>query len=283
MIVTPRAGCVVLCHSASGTPFAADLGGALVATKTVVILPDFQIPDHDVKLVAKMVDFVADFQPNVLAHTGDLVDFKELGRWVRGLPEEYRVGATDETLTQAREILGQFREAHRGKFYYKLGNHDLRLEAYLSKFAPAAFGLDALDFEEPKVLNLRKLKIEAKREPYEIAPGWINVHGHEKPGLSQIGGQTAATRMRQYETSVVMGHTHRLGLVGESRGWGGEVVPRWGMEVGHAMDLRKASYIEDSSANWQQGFGVLRIVGQRVYPELVTVAGGRFLVDGQLY
>ena len=55
------------------------------------------------------------------------------------------------------------------------------------------------------------------------------------------------------------------------------------MEVGHAMDVKRAGYLGDGAANWQQAVGILHVSGSRVQPQLIPVTGGRFIVDGREY
>jgi len=45
----------------------------------------------------------------------------------------------------------------------------------------------------------------------------------------------------------------------------------WGMEVGNLMDMRKATYLKGGYGNWQQGFGLLYVDGNKVTPQLVPM------------
>lgn len=102
---------------------------------------------------------------------------------------------------------------------------------------------------------------------YEIAPGWISTLG--LPGgvsLSHIPGNTALNAAKKFGKSVVMGHTHRLGVLSHSTGYGGKVSQKLtGMEVGH-LTHRKL-FPRDENA--QQGFGVLTVEGQHVNPVII--------------
>lgn len=81
-----------------------------------------------------------------------------------------------------------------------------------------------------------------------------------------------------------MGHTHRLGIISETRGYGGKVTSQLtGMEVGNLMDMTLAHYLKGGTANWQQGFGLLTVDGQHVKPEIVEIKKGRFSVDGEVW
>lgn len=59
---------------------------------------------------------------------------------------------------------------------------------------------------------------------------------------------------------------------------------RTGFEVGHLIDIRTSgmAYMK-GMANWQQGFGILLIDGQRVTPVPVPIINRSFIVDGVKY
>ena len=75
-----------------------------------------------------------------------------------------------------------------------------------------------------------------------------------------------------------------MGLVHDHASHSGKVTQRlFGMEVGHLMNLRKASYLRYGGANWQAGFGMLTVVGGKTLPTLVPIVDNRFLVEGEVY
>jgi hypothetical protein len=102
--------------------------------------------------------------------------------------------------------------------------------------------------------------------------------------LSRIAGNTALNAAKKFNTSVVMGHTHRQGICSQTYGFDGEVKKLvTGVEVGHLMDQRRAAYLKGGTGNWQLGFALLTIDGQHVHPELVPIHRGRFTVDGRVW
>jgi hypothetical protein len=121
-------------------------------------------------------------------------------------------------------------------------------------------------------------------EFYNVAPGWITTDGlRGQISLSRIAGNTALNAAIKFNTSVVMGHTHRLGLLSQTRGFGGDVKAMLtGMEVGH-LDQRQAEYLKGGTGNWQMGFGLLTVESQYVKPEIVPIHRGRFTVDGEVW
>lgn len=249
--------------------------------KTTVIIPDLQTPDHDPKYLTSLLAFIADFQPDALVNVGDLLDSPEPARWSKGYAEEY-APTLQKSADMARDILRKFTAAAPNATRdIRLGNHDERVETYVSRYAPALGSLSALRFEN--LVGLGDSGWRLHRRIFAVAPGWVCAHGHEG-SLRPTAGGTAIGLARKLGYSVVCGHTHRAGLVPESFGFNGQLKTLVGMEVGHGMDIRKASYLKTGAGNWQQSFGILRIEGQKVFPELVLVQpGGRFIVEGSTY
>jgi UDP-2,3-diacylglucosamine pyrophosphatase LpxH len=246
---------------------------------TTVLLPDTQIPYHDPKMLRALFRFIGDTQPDRVVHVGDFLDAPEPSRWNKGAAGEYK-GTLQKSLDVASGLLADLRAVYDGPVVLKLGNHDRRIQDYVRRYAPALDCLRNLEFEE--LINADRHGVEVVHGLYEVAPGWLVAHGDEG-SLSRIAGNTAAGLATKFGKSVVCGHTHRAGLVPVATGYNGNVRSRWGLEVGHAMDVKQAGYLKGGSANWQQAFGILRVKGRTVLPELVPVVDRRFVVDGAVY
>lgn len=256
--------------------------------KTIVIMPDVQAPLHDVQLVEKFVRFIKDFQPTELAQVGDFTDSTEISRWVRGKKGEF-AGDLQAGFDTSRSILQDIRNVFDGRFRIVRSNHDDRLELYIESCAPGLSTLSALSVEN--LVGFNEFDVEFVRdEVVELTPGadkpWIMAHGDEG-SLSPVAGKTAfALAKNKFGANVVCGHTHRAGLTSESTGYNGRIRDtRYGLEVGHFMDITKADYIKKKGVamNWQQAFGILYIHGDKVYPQLIPVNDGNFSVEGELY
>lgn len=90
--------------------------------------------------------------------------------------------------------------------------------------------------------------------------------------------------VRRKGKTAITQNTHRLGILHETHGYDGKITQQLtGMEVGHLMSQKMAAYLGQSTANWQLGFGLLRIDGAHVKPEIVPITKGRFTVDGHTW
>ena len=252
-------------------------------TKRIVVIPDTQLPFDDRRALKSVIRFIGDFQPDEVIHIGDLMDFPQPSRWNKGTAGEFEGSVFKDCEDAKKRLLGPLRDVYSGPIGVHEGNHDERPRVYLSKYAPAlgesgAFNMDVLlDFDGHGFKLLPDFN--------KFAPGWITTHGHKgQISLSRIAGNTALSAAAKFQTSVVMGHTHRLGIGSHTFGAGGNVAKQvTGFEVGNLMDMKKAHYLKGGTGNWQQGFGLLTVDGAHVKAESVPIHKGRFTVDGHTW
>ena len=244
--------------------------------KLIVCISDLQVPFHDKRAVANVANFIKSVKPDTVVSVGDEMDMQTISRWAQGTPLEYeRSIARDRE--QTVEVLEQLRVKHVIR-----SNHTDRLFNTVMMRAPGLLGLPELDL--PQFLRFPELGITYHRKPYELAPGWLLMHGDEG-NISQNGGQTALNLAKKTGYSIVCGHTHRMGLMHHSEGVAGKNTRTvWGMEVGNLMDAKQASYLKGGINNWQQGFGLLWVDGKTVQPQLVPIQkDGSFMAVGKMW
>lgn len=249
--------------------------------KRIVVLSDMQIPYHDKKAVEAVIKFVKDYQPDRLLCVGDEADSPEPSRWSKGSAGEF-AGTLQAGLDTTADVMKRFKEALGDKpFDVMRSNHGDRIQHYVNRYAPALASLR--DIEYSKLLRYRENEITYHDKIYSFAPGWVMAHGDEG-NLVKTAGGTALSLARKVGASVVCGHTHRLGIQHEHSAYNGKVTTRtYGVEVGHLMDLGKASYLNYGGANWQQGFGLFYVDGSLVTPNIVPLMNRKFVVEGEKY
>lgn len=256
-----------------------------------VLVSDLQIPLHDVKLVNTFIVALADMRltsKDMVAIVGDECDCTSISRHVRGQDKEY-TDNLQHAIDSTHEVLRRMREAAPdAKFVVQRSNHTTtRLENYIGLHAPALSKLRGLDWAS--LMGYDELDIKLSLQPTPIAPGWVMMHGDEGRSATYAGGTALKLALQTGEGSVVCGHTHRLGLVHDHGAHSGRVTKhRFGFEVGHFMDMKKADafnggYLKYGGANWNQGFGLLYVDGKHVIPTPIPVVNGRFVVEGKQY
>lgn len=245
-------------------------------SERIVVISDLQVPYQDQRAVDAVARFIKAYRPTSVICVGDEIDAPQISRWNKGMAGEFTRDLGRDRDDTVR-VLEQLKVQHISR-----SNHTGRLLNYVQKYAPGLSGLPELSIEG--FLRLDELGIRYHHQPYEFVPGWLLMHGDEG-GLSQEPGKTALNLAKKAGRSVVCGHTHRLGLQPFTESVNGKVTgTRWGMEVGHLMDLRKASYLMTGGANWQRGFGLLKVDGRNVTPQLIPIhKDGTFTVDGRVW
>ncbi|MGV9693353.1 metallophosphoesterase [Streptomyces sp. NPDC003444] len=249
----------------------------------MVVVSDTQIPYEDKRALRNVISFIGEYQPDEVIQIGDLVDYPAPSRWTAGTRYEFAGGVIRDSEYAKRNFSTPLRAVYDGPVKILKGNHDERPEVYLEKNAPALAAEDvAYRFES--LLDFDGFGFKLVEPYYGFAPGWVAIHGHESPGLSQVAGRTAAAKARKAGVSVVMGHTHRLAISPESTGYGGKLKTVYGFEVGHLMDVRQAGYLRNGPANWQKGFGLFYCGKFGATPHAIPVEpDGSFVVEGERF
>ncbi len=241
--------------------------------KVTVLISDLQIPYNDKRATKNIINFIKDFKPTEVATVGDEMDMQTISKWSRGTILEYE-GSIQRDRDETCRVLEAMNVSHMAR-----SNHTDRLFNYVSLKAPGLLGFEALNVEN--FFRMKELGINYHEDPYEIAPGWLLMHGDEGT-QSATGGMTALALAKRTNMSVVCGHTHRQGLVPFSQSYGaGTTETIYGFETGNLMNYSKAKYIKGGLFNWQQGFGVLYTDGQTVTPVMVPInKDGSFIFAG---
>lgn len=252
-------------------------------SKSYVVLSDTQMPFEDKRATKAVIDFIKDYQPDEIVHIGDVVDFPQPSRWNKDTKGEFEGSVFKDAEYTIRNLIKPLRDVYGGDIGFLEGNHDLRPREYLARYAPALAESHAFDMDV--LLEYDNYEIRKLPNFYNFAPGWLFTHGHLGGiRLTQNAGATALGAAKKLGHSVIMGHTHRLGVASHSTGYGGSVSQTLtGMEVGNLMDMKQAGYLKGAAGNWQQGFGIVHVDGKHVQATPIRISGKKFVVDGKTY
>lgn len=215
--------------------------------KTAVVLNDLQMEYHDVEVLTELViPFVKDIKPDILILNGDIVDM-------------YALSTFDKQPSTKPDILGEIESArwlmkqleHVPTKHWIGGNHEHRLDRYLWKQAPA-LGLDRAAF--PRRFGLPDF--DFKWHPYNgDEPGHVMLgklmvtHGFLVRAHSAI---SAKAHLERLGSSVLVGHTHRMGVHYKTNVKGVHAAYENGCLC--RLDPEYAQY-----PDWQQGFSVVHV------------------------
>lgn len=215
-----------------------------MTVERVLIVPDTHAPFHDKKAWALMLRAAGSFSPHTVVHMGDLADFFSVSSHSKN--PDRKASLKDEAdevkvLRQDLDDLGAQR-----KIFIE-GNHEFRLERYLTDKAPELFGLTSSD----DVLELS-------------ANGWqfVPYRRHTKVGKLYLthdtnqGGKFATARaLDTFQHSVAIGHHHNMSYLVGGNATGEHQV---GAQFGWLGDREQIDYMHEIKIrkSWSLGFGV---------------------------
>lgn len=249
-------------------------------SRTYCVVPDLQMPYENRKALKALIRFIGEYQPDEVVQIGDVADFPQPSRWNKDTKGEFEGSVHADAAYIQQHFLQPLREVYSGPLGVIEGNHDLRPRDYLAKYAPALADTDAFNIET--LLDFDAHEVTKLPDFYAFAPNWVMTHGHLGGiRISPIAGNTALNAAKRMGVSVIMGHTHRLGMISHSVGYDGAVVQTLtGVEVGNLMNMKAAGYLRKGAGNWQQGFALVHVARKNVQAQPIPITGGQFTVDG---
>ena len=235
-----------------------------------LVLSDIHIPYHDQAALALALAYARDYRPTHIVLNGDILDAQEISSHPK---DKHNVVTFQDELNEARQFLRVLRHDHKAaKIVYTMGNHEHRLERYLTAHAPELASVDALALDELLELQAHGIEFVDQRCKVQIGPFEV-FHGSI---IRKDAGNSVRGHMTRRGGSVVMGHTHRMGIVARADRNG----VHWGIENGHLSDP-DPDWTHDP--DWQQGFSQIDVHGDIVSLRQHHIHAKRLLVDGTLY
>lgn len=209
----------------------------------IAIISDSHIPYQSEYGISSLLSKLRKLSPKRILLLGDILDCYPFMRY-RKDPE--KLLSVNIEIDQARKFLGNIRKiVKNGDITYLEGNHEERLNKFIWDHAPQ---LSPLEINIPTILKLEDEGIEYINNKDGILINNIRfLHGNfvrKNPGMS------ALAHMERTNTSIVIGHCHRLSLVYMNYG---DI--RFGMETGCLADPSKCEYT--IFPNWMLGFGII--------------------------
>lgn len=256
----------------------------LLYMRTTVVVPDVQMPYDDPTALRKILQVVHDMQPDAVVQIGDLIDMPQVSQWSKGNAGEYTSTLQGHIDDVKERFFSPLREAApKAAITWISGNHDERITSYLGKYGYPLKALDALSMES--LFDLKSYGVDYVKGPHQIGSNTYAIHGHESGGYCASASAWDLKFAKRYgsEFNYVFGHTHSPFLISGARGFGGNVKPRFTMNVGSVMDPANATYVKDLAVNWTMSFGILRDNGKEVWPELVLMNRKQFWINGRKY
>ena len=169
--------------------------------KNWLVISDLHVPYHNISALTECLNYGIQKKIDAILINGDGMDFYMASKFEpdprkRNMKEEF--AAFGELLEILRKIAPVF---------YKLGNHEERLERFLIRNATIFLGMT--EFEVPTILRCAERNIEVIQDQRIIYIGHLAVlHGHEV-NINNTSVNPARTLFLRTKRSAICGHLHQ--------------------------------------------------------------------------
>lgn len=189
----------------------------------ILLLSDIHAPYHDKEALSTAIEFGIKEKPTDVYLNGDTLDHYSISDYQTN-PEERDYPRELET---TKAILQSLRKAFpKARLWFKIGNHENRLERYLAKNAPVLLGVN--EFRLPSLLKFEDYGVTLVQDRQFTHAGKLTIiHGHELPGKSVNPAMPAKTLYNAFHASAVCGHWHRESTFKESAGYPKTQIACW--------------------------------------------------------
>jgi len=255
---------------------------------TVLVVPDSQNgfcgdkTTHSQEAWELTIQIASDMQPLLIVLLGDMLDFSGYSNFRTSIDIQNRTQAAINSLYGYLVRLRQM--CPESKIVWLEGNHEKRLSNILMDANAELPTLTRADEKHPvmgipHLLHLDKLRIEYIA-PYGAPYFYCNIRFEHGSKWSRIGGQTVTKYLENATQSVVFGHCHKSELARKRLFRNGKSVQIFAMTPGTlAADCTPGVLEKD----WHRGLGVISLVGDYTYPNIIDIHGSEAFWNGRRY
>jgi len=231
-----------------------------------LVISDLHIPFHAEDALKITFDYAKDEKVDTVILNGDILDCASVSKFEKNIQTPHLV----EEIEQAKEFLTWLRRRFpNAKIYYRLGNHEERLEHYLMRHAEEIARLNFVTIGALLEVDKFGIKMQTIRQE----PLWLGklavLHGHEL--RSGAGVNIAHTVLRKVMNNVLVGHWHRRQSE-TLKTYKGTMVGAW--VVGCMCNL-EPEYLPINQ--WQHGFAIVKVQKNGYF-----IVDNRIVVDGRV-
>ena len=110
----------------------------------ILVLSDIHVPYHSNEAIKTAFLYGIKNKVNTILLNGDILDFYKLSRFTT---DPLKIDFANEILLGRQFFMSLRKTFPKCSIYYKIGNHEERLEAYLKMKAPELWGVPTFDYE----------------------------------------------------------------------------------------------------------------------------------------
>ena len=229
-----------------------------------LVLSDVHVPHHDKAAIIAALSYGKKVGCDTVVLNGDIADFyavsyfsKDANKW-----------DLNNEIDMCREFLKYVRAYFPGLIYYKIGNHEERLEKYIAGNARELQNIPGLSIAG--LLGLKELGgfVIADRMQHFLAGSLPILHGHEMYKLGSTVSPARGLFLRTLEPALI-GHLHRQSEY-SVKTFSGRKITTYSTGCLCEMAPRYAP-----NNQWTQGFAVVTVDGLDYDVELKEIRDGK--------
>jgi predicted phosphodiesterase len=244
-----------------------------MSLKSILIVPDVHRPYHDKRAWELLMKVGKDLKPDTLVVMGDFADCASISKYSK---DPSRLIRLPEEIADVKAGLRDLQSLKAKRKVFCLGNHEQRVETYLRDTAPELFGIVTID----SLFELQANKWEVVPYKHDIRIGKL-FFTHD---VGSTGRNSTQKAIDAYNSSVVIGHSHRLNYLVEGNAKGEKKVAA---QFGWLGDASKIDYMHQLAVKtgWALGFGLGYINDKTgvVYLTPIPIVGYSCVVNGRLF
>ncbi len=237
----------------------------------VAFISDVHLPFEDKVAVRLVLDFLADYKPDMVILGGDIYDFYEISDFDKS---PGRITTLQDEFDEGRYFIKAIDQLC-PEVNFLIGNHEDRTSRLINR-NPGLFKLRSLDIAKAAELP-ENWRVHPSQTHFKLGK-LTGLHGDIKGIKSAV--HPARTMYQKLKRSVIFGHFHRFGVHLDTN-YDGDV--RGGFANGHLSDeSRVTSWV--TCPDWQKGISTISLCedgGFAVQPRLVI--NGRLITEGKEY
>jgi predicted phosphodiesterase len=216
-----------------------------------LILSDIHLPFHNEEALAAALEWATKNEITDIILNGDILDCYDVSRFSK----EIKRPKISEELEMGRQFFQYLRELFPTQgIFYKLGNHEERMRAYVLRNAKEFADINEITLESLLRLDQYKISI-VNREMIKLGK-LIVLHGHEM-GESVFSPVNPARGMfLKAKASILFGHNHQVSHHSENN-LNGDQVGVW--STGCLCELTP-EYRMYAYTKWSHGFAFVEVL-----------------------
>jgi hypothetical protein len=239
-----------------------------------VVGSDFHFGCHDEAAINIFLETIADLQPKTIVLNGDTMDMLAISKYPKDIKKHWSL--IDERKAYHQFLNDLISISNGAKIYETVSNHsgqsiDGRWRRYLSdRLGELGCLPDITEKLSYQNVFMGDYQHQVEHVDYVDLNGLIVTHGTTVRGA---GGASAKGEIEKWHTSILHGHTHRVGSTAKRIPSVGNRPEKQilGIEGGCMCSL-DAAY--GSHLNWQQGFNIVALGQETFGVEQIFVNNG---------